>query len=66
MRIRYDPQVDALRIKLRDVAIATTNEVEPGIIVDFDEAGQVVAVEVLFASERMELPQPWRYEMVAA
>ncbi len=65
MKMRYDPQVDALRIKLRDVPIVVSEELEPGVIIDLDEEGQVVAIEVLFASERMELPPAWNFEKVA-
>ncbi|MEX0787096.1 MAG: DUF2283 domain-containing protein [Dehalococcoidia bacterium] len=51
MKIQYDPQADALYIELRDTAIAESDEVTQGFIVDYDAAGQPVAIEILDASQ---------------
>ena len=50
MRIQYDPQVDALYIKLRDGKIEESDEIAQGFIVDYDAAGNPVAIEILDAS----------------
>lgn len=52
MRIEYDPKVDALYVRLNDSAIIESEQVQPGIILDFDVSGKVVGVEVLNASKR--------------
>ena len=52
MKIDYDPEVDALYVRLGESAIEESEEVQPGIILDFDAAGNVVGVEVLRASQR--------------
>jgi uncharacterized protein YuzE len=52
MKIEYDPEVDALYVRLTDSKIIESEQVQPGIILDFDAAGKVVAVEVLNASKR--------------
>lgn len=52
MRFDYDPQVDALYIRLNEAKIIESEEVQPGIILDFDESGKVAGVEVLDASKR--------------
>jgi uncharacterized protein YuzE len=59
MKIDYDPKEDALYVRLNDTAIVESEEVQPGIILDFDAAGAVVGVEVLRASQR-STPQPIR------
>ena len=47
MRIRYDKEVDALYLRFDDASVAESEEVKPGIVVDFNAAGQVIGVEVL-------------------
>ena len=58
MRFDYDPEVDALYIRLNEATIVESEEVQPGIILDFDESGKVAAVEVLDASKRNTTPTP--------
>lgn len=58
MNIEYDPAVDALYVRLTDGRIIESEEVQPGIVLDFDEAGKVVSVEVLNASKRESSPAP--------
>lgn len=56
MKIEYDPEVDALYVRLNDSKIIESEEVQPGIILDFDENGKVSGVEVLNASHRQNAP----------
>jgi len=53
MTIRYGPEADALYLKLRDVAIAESDEQESGVIADFDEDGQIGGIEILFLTTRI-------------
>jgi uncharacterized protein YuzE len=50
----YDPEADAAYVRFapKDVGIADTREVEPGVILDFDGAGNVIGIEVLGVSTR--------------
>ena len=61
MKIKYDIETDTLRILLRDVPIEESEEETPGVIVDYDEAGDVVGFEVLDASRRVENPKAIEY-----
>ena len=45
--VKYDRIGDALYIKLRDDRIVESDEVAPGIIVNYNEKGEVVGTEVL-------------------
>jgi uncharacterized protein YuzE len=47
MKIHYDPQVDALYLRLSDAAILDSEEVRPSIVLDYDENNRVVGIEVL-------------------
>lgn len=54
MKAHYDPEVDALSIKWSDAQYAESNEVAPGVILDFDLEGNVIGVEVLDASKQIK------------
>lgn len=58
MNIEYDPDVDALYVRLADSKVIESEEVQPGIVLDFDESGKVVGVEVLNAGKRGASPAP--------
>ena len=52
MKLRIDRDVDALYLRLADTKIIESEQVGPGIIVDFDAKNRVVGVEVLNVSKR--------------
>jgi uncharacterized protein YuzE len=61
MKIIYDPEVDVLRIIFSNRSIEESDEEKPGISLDFDKGGNVVAMEILDASKRMENPRAVEY-----
>lgn len=52
MRLKVDQQADALYLSLTDAPASRSEEVSPGIIVDYDEQDRVVGVEMLYISKR--------------
>jgi len=52
VKITFDPEVDVLRIILRDAPIEESDEEKPGIILDYDIEGKIVGLEVLDASKQ--------------
>ena len=66
MRIKYDPEVDVIRITLKDVDIEESDEDTPGIILDFDANRNVVGIEILQASKRTDNPQTIEYTIAQA
>jgi uncharacterized protein YuzE len=56
MKIIYDPAVDVLNILLGDASVAKSDHHNPGVILGYDEAGNVVAIGILDASRRIEKP----------
>ena len=53
MKLTTDKEADALYLRLDDSRITETEEVSPGIMLDYNEAGEVVGVEMLYLSRRL-------------
>ena len=53
MKVQIDREADALYIRLREGAIVESEEVRPGLVLDFDGNGEIVGIEVLDASRHM-------------
>lgn len=52
MRFHYDKQEDALYIRFNEQPYAESDEVEDGIILDYDRRGKIVGMEILHASKK--------------
>lgn len=65
MRVTYDAETDTVRLVFRPSPIAESDEDKPGIILDYDEAGNVVSMEILDASERVEHPRELEFRASA-
>jgi uncharacterized protein YuzE len=59
MRTSYDPEADAMFVWFgpEGVKSAETEEVAPGIMLDFDDNGEVIGIEVLSVRQRMAKPK---------
>lgn len=55
MRMYFDEKADALYLRLDESGIAESEEVQPGVVLDFNSRGQVVGVEILGVKERVPL-----------
>lgn len=54
MKVAYDPKTDTLTVILRDdVQVAESDEDKPGVILDYDDHGNLVSLEILDASRRV-------------
>jgi uncharacterized protein YuzE len=63
MKIKYDKEVDILYIHFSDGKIVESDEDKPGIILDYDEQGNIVGIEVINASTKMPQPMKFEYEV---
>lgn len=63
MVIQYDKEADALYIKLSEAKVSESDEEKPGIILDYDAAGNIVGIEVLDASQKINQPNGIVYEV---
>jgi uncharacterized protein YuzE len=65
MKITYDADTDTLTVVLKESAVAESDEEKPGVILDFDDAGDVVGFEILDASHRVTDPRRVEFTEVA-
>jgi uncharacterized protein YuzE len=61
VKILYDPEVDVLRIVFNNLPVEESDEEKPGLILDYDKNGNIVGVEILNASNRVENPRALEY-----
>ena len=61
MKITYDTRTDTMQIILTDNPVNESDEDKPGVVVDYDGSGNVVGMEILGASKRMEIPETIEY-----
>ncbi len=62
MKIKYDREVDIVFIQFSENKIVESNEDKPGIIIDYDKNENIVSIEVMNASKKMEHPNSVNYE----
>jgi uncharacterized protein YuzE len=63
VRVIYNTQTDTLTIILSEAPVAESDEDKPGVILDYDAAGNVVSLEILDASRRVVRPTQMVYEL---
>jgi uncharacterized protein YuzE len=61
MKVKYHQDVDVLRICFNDATVEESDEEKPGVILDYDKDGNIVGIEILNASRRMEDPRSLEY-----
>jgi len=57
MRIRVDRENDVLYFRLDESRIVESEEIQPGVILDYDENDKVVGVEFLSISSRASVDE---------
>lgn len=58
MKILYDPERDILQISFNDSVVDETAQIARGLILDYDDDGQVIGLELRQASQRV--PNPYQ------
>jgi uncharacterized protein YuzE len=64
MKVNYDPHTDTLSVILKDNArVAESDEDKPGVILDYDDRGDLVSLEILDASQRVTEARKVEFQM---
>ena len=64
MKVSYDPKTDTLSFILKENAqVAESDEDKPGLILDYDERGDLVSLEILDASRRVTEAQKMEFQI---
>lgn len=66
MKITYDPDADILQISFFAHAVYETTQMAPGLVLDYDEDGRVIGLELRKASQRVDNPQAVQYTIAPA
>jgi len=66
MKVIYDRETDILTIIFSDAPVAESDEEKPGIILDYDAAGNLISMEILDASQRVSVPSRIEYQVEPA
>lgn len=62
MKVNYDSKTDILTIIFAETPVAESDEDKPGVILDYDDKGNLVSLEILDASRRVSVPSKIEYQ----
>jgi len=63
MKVIYDRERDSLTVIFTETPVAESDEDKPGIVLDYDADGNLVSLEILDASRRVNLPGKIEYQI---
>jgi uncharacterized protein YuzE len=63
MKVIYDRETDTLTVIFAETPVAESDEDKPGVILDYDASGNLVALEILDASRRVTSPSRIEYQV---
>ena len=63
MKVTYDQVADTLTIIFTETPVAESDEDKPGVILDYDDKGNLVSLEILDASWRVSVPSKIEYQV---
>lgn len=63
MKVIYDRDTDTLTVIFTETPVAESDEDKPGVILDYDIDGNLVSLEILDASQRVNVPGKIEYHV---
>jgi uncharacterized protein YuzE len=61
MKVIYDPDKDILQIAFIETTVEETTKIAPGLVLDYDEDGNLIGIEIRKASTKMDNPYAISY-----
>jgi uncharacterized protein YuzE len=65
MKVTYDHETDTLTIIFAEAPVVESDEDKPGVILDYDAAGNLLSLEILDASRRVTLPNRIEFQVAS-
>jgi len=66
MKVVFDPTRDILQLSFKMTPIQETSQIAPGLILDYDEDGNVIGIELRKASLKIDDPHTITYSVGVA
>lgn len=66
MKVVFDPTQDILQVSFKATLIQETSQIAPGLILDYDEDGNVIGLELRKASQKIDDPHTINYSVGVA
>ncbi len=63
MKVVYDPDKDILQIVFKETTVEETAQLSPGLVLDYDEDGTMIGLEIRKASTKMDNPYSVSYRV---
>jgi uncharacterized protein YuzE len=63
MKVIYDRETDTLTVIFTDTPVVESDEDKPGVILDYDDKGNLVSLEIMDASRRVSVPSRIEYQV---
>jgi len=63
MVIKYNKDVDSIYIEITKAKVAESDQEKKDVILDYDESGNIIGIEILNASKKTNFPNGIRYEV---
>ena len=65
MKVFYDPKTDTLNVIFKEnTQVAESDEDKPGVILDYDNEGNLISLEILDASQRITQTRKIEFETI--
>ena len=64
MKVFYYPETDTLYIEFKDTPSVESEEIADGIVVDYDESGEVIGIEIEHATKKGNIELPFRGKLL--
>ncbi len=63
MKVIYDQTADTLTIIFTEAPVAESDEDKPAVVLDYDDQGNLVSLEIMDASRRVNVPSKIEYQV---
>ena len=63
MKVIYDQAANILTVIFTDTPVAESDEDKPGVVLDYDDKGNLVSLEIMDAARRVSVPSKIEYQV---